>query len=125
MSMKSGIVPSLFEEAFITLLLKKPTLDIDDTANYCSVSNLSVLSKTLEIIISGQVVSYLTAADLLPLHQSAYRKGRSTETALLKVCADLIEAMGRGNHVRLGLLDLSAAFDMVNQDILIERLSRS
>ena len=71
------------------------------------------------------MVAYLTAADLLPLHQSAYRKGHSTETALLKVCADLIEAMDQGNHVLLGLLDLSAAFDTVDQDILIERLSRS
>ena len=88
-------------------------------------SNLSVLSKTPERIISGQVIAYLTAADLLPLHQSAYRKGHSTETALLKVCADLIEAMDQGNHVLLGLLNLSAAFDTVDQDILIERLSRS
>jgi len=49
----------------------------------------------------------------------------STETTLLKVCADLIEAMDQGNHVLLGLLALSAAFDTVEQDILIERLSRS
>ena len=88
-------------------------------------SNLSVLSRTLERIISGQVIVYLTAADLLPLHQSAYRKGNSTEMALLKVCADLIEAMNQGNHVLLGLLDLSAAFDTVDQDFFIERLSRS
>lgn len=77
------------------------------------------------IIISRQMIDYLTNAGLLPLHQSAYRKYHSTETALLKVCADLIEAMDSGNHVLLGLLDLSAAFDTVDQDILIERLSRS
>ena len=43
----------------------------------------------------------------------------------MKVCADLIESMDQGNHVLLGLLDLSAAFDTADQDILIERLSRS
>ena len=43
----------------------------------------------------------------------------------MKVCADLIEAMDQGNHVLLGLLDFSAAFDTVDQDILIECLSRS
>jgi hypothetical protein len=43
----------------------------------------------------------------------------------LEVCADLIEAMDQGNHVLLELLDLSAAFDTVGQDILIDRLSRS
>jgi hypothetical protein len=84
MSMKSGVVPSLFKEAFIARLLKKPTLDKDDTAiaNYRPVSILFVLLKTLERIISGQVISYLTAADLLLLHQLAYRKGHSTEMAL-------------------------------------------
>jgi Reverse transcriptase (RNA-dependent DNA polymerase) len=43
----------------------------------------------------------------------------------LKICADLIEAMDHAHHVLLGLLDLSAAFNTVDQDILIERLSRS
>jgi Reverse transcriptase (RNA-dependent DNA polymerase) len=124
-SMKFGVVPTQFKEAFIMPLLKKPMLDKDDVGNYRPVSNLSVLSKTLERIISSQAIAYLTAADLLPLHQSAYRKYHSTETALLKVCADLIEAMDQGNHALLGLLDLSAAFDTVDQDILIERLSRS
>ena len=111
--MKSGVVLSQFKEAFITPLLKKPTLDKDDIANCRPVSNLYVLSKTLERIINGQVIAYLTAAGLLPLHQPAYSKCHSTETALLKVCADLIKAMNQGNHVLIGLLDLSAAFHTV------------
>jgi len=54
-----------------------------------------------------------------------YQKGHSTETALVKVCADLIEQMDSGHHVLLALLDLSAAFDAVDHSILTERLSRS
>ena len=62
--------------------------------------------------------SYLSAAGLLPRHQSAYRKGHSTEMALVKVCSDLIGMMDSGEHALLALLDLSSAFDTVDHDIL-------
>jgi len=64
---------------------------------------------------------HLDAAGLMPTMQSAYRKGHSTETALAKVCFDIITAMDKGHHV----LDLLAAFDTVDHDILLGRLSRS
>src|SRR6218665_1404406 len=74
---------------------------------------------------SGSSVSSLSSAGLLPVHQSAYRKFHSTETALLKVVTDLIEAIDAGDHALLGLLDLSAAFDTVDHEVLVERLART
>ena len=44
---------------------------------------------------------------------------------LLKVVTDLIEAIDAGDHALLGLLDLSAAFDTVDHDVLVERLART
>jgi len=105
--------------------MKKPGMDADALVNYRPVSNLSVLSKTLERLVSRQLESHLSFCDLLPRHQSAYRKGHSTETALVKVCSDLITSMDNGCHDLLALLDLSSAFDTVDREILIERLSRS
>ena len=62
---------------------------------------------------------------LYPTLQSAYRKGHSTETALLKVQNDILMNMNCKHVTLLVLLDLSAAFDTVDHDILLARLKAS
>ena len=52
--------------------------------------------------------------------QSAYKRNHGTETALLK--ADKLQAMDNQRVVCLILLDLSAVFDMVNHQLLLNRL---
>ena len=68
------------------------------------------------------MLDYLKEHRLLPPVRSAYRKGHSTGTALLKVTSDVWDAMDKGMVTLLGLLDLSAAFDTIDHDILINRL---
>ena len=59
---------------------------------------------------------------LMPQLQSAYRRHHSTETALLKVLSDIYAAIDRRQVTILALLDLSAAFDCVDHEILLRRL---
>ena len=51
-----------------------------------------------------------------------FRRGRNTETALLRVLTDIINDMDKGMITCVILLDLSAAFDTVNHDLLLKRL---
>jgi len=96
---------------------------ITDGRSYRPISNLSVLSKLLERLVAQQLRDYLTSADLLPPLQSGFRPGHSTETAFLQVglWSDILQAIDRRNSAALFLLDLSAAFDTVDHEILLQR----
>ena len=72
-----------------------------------------------------KLVKYLKDNDLLPDLQSAYRAMHSTKTAVLKVLADILLALDSGDLAILTLLDLSAAFNSVDHDTLLNRLQKS
>ena len=55
-------------------------------------------------------------------HQSAYRCYHSTETALVKVRNDLLRTIHDCSAVFLVLLELSAAFDTIDHDNILDRL---
>ena len=60
--------------------------------------------------------------NVLPEDQSAYREFHSTETALCSIVSDLLEYIDNGKCAILILLDLSAAFDTVDHELLIDDL---
>jgi len=122
-SLATGIFPSLFKNAVVKPLLKKPSLDPNVLKNYRPVSNLSFLSKVMEKVVLKQLLSYLNSHDLISHTQSAYRPVHSTETALIKVTNDILDGLDGGDESVLTLLDLSAAFDTIDHTTLLKRLS--
>src|SRR4029434_11108122 len=91
--------------------------------NYRPVSLLTLLSKTIERAASKQVTEFLSKNNLLYPNQSGFKSGHYTETALLSVMEALKTARAAAQCSALVLLDLSAAFDTVNQRILLSILS--
>ena len=90
--------------------------------NYRPVSNLSYILKIIECIVWKQLVKYTAKSSNIEQFQSTYRKGHSTETTLLNLKRDFLNAIDNKKVVCLALLDLSTVFDMVNHCLLLNRL---
>ena len=55
--------------------------------------------------------------------QSAYRSNYSCETALVKMHNDILSILDTKSNAVVLLFDLLAAFDTVNHDLLLSKLS--
>ena len=81
-----------------------------------------MISKTIEKVVAVRLQKYLEANQLNKPLQSAYKPFHGCETALVRVCNDILVTIDKRHCVMLLLLDLSAAFDTVDHDILLTRL---
>ena len=120
-SLQTGEFPDNLKKALVIPLLRKPSLE-PIPRNYRPISNLPFVGKLMERCVIDQLMEHIHANNLMEPLQSAYRSHHSTKTALLKVKTDILKAMDNQEVTCLVLLDLSAAFDMVDHKILLERL---
>ena len=112
-SLAEGCLPVSQRHAIATPRLKKPGADQKDVKNYRPISNLTFMSKIVEKLVCRQLFAHLELHGPMPGLQSSYRRGHSTETAMLKVISDVLLEADSGQVTLLGLLDLSSAFDTV------------
>ena len=84
---------------------------------------LDLRDKVLEKVVLKQLMNHIKINKLLSDHQSAYRPGHSTETVLVRILNDALTSLDQDKVSALLHLDLSAAFDTVDHNILLTRLS--
>ena len=109
LSLESGLFADDWKCALALPLLKKPG----------PVSNLQYVSKLTEKMVFEQIHTDMMTHSLYPEFQSAYRKNHRTETALIRVMNDILKKMNTQEVTLLVMLDLSAAFDTVNHNIIL------
>ena len=96
-----------------------------ETTVFCFYSNNSpapFVAKLTESAVSNQTHNHICINNLYPPNQSSYRKNYSTETALLRVKNDILLNLNKQHVTLLVLLDLSAAFDTVDHNVVLSRL---
>ena len=122
MPLQESMIPKSLQTVLIQQLLKKIGFDSDILKNYRPVLNLTFISKVIEKVISGRLNEHLINNSMFDLLQSAYRDKHSTETALIKVQNDILSVLDTGSPAILLMLDLSAAFNTIDHDILLSQL---
>ena len=93
-----------------------------DTKNYRPVAILPVVSKVLEKAIFMQIIRYMDSNSYLNPSHHAYRSFHSTTTAMLQMYDTWINAVESGDLAGVCMIDMSAAFDVVDTNLLIEKL---
>jgi len=117
-SFQTGIFPDMMKLAKIKPIFKKG--DKLDIQNYRPISILSAFSKILEKLMYN--LSFLKKHNTLANVQQGFRAKKSTETASHSFIESVQEALDNHLHVVGIFLDLSKAYDVINHDILLDKL---
>ena len=120
LSIQQAKFPSMYKVAKVIPLFKKgdPLL----AKNYRPVAILCILSKVIERVVFMQIVDYMSKNDLFHPNHHGFRANHSTTTAMIQMYDTWVQAVDRGELVGVCMLDMSAAFDVVDHDILLRKL---
>ena len=81
------------------------------------------MSKILEKAVFLQMTSYLENNSILHSAHHGFRSSHSTCNARLEMYDSWLDAIARDEIVATVMVDLSTAFDVVDHDILLKKLS--
>ena len=94
----------------------------DDKANYRPISFLPVISKLYEKLFYEKYYNFLVSNNLLYSQQSSFITLHSVLTSLSKCTNDWYLNIENGKYTSVTFIDLKKAFDMVNYEIIINKL---
>ena len=122
LSIQTSIFPTPWKWHKVIPLLKSTSADPLTPKSYRPVALLPIISKILEKAVFNQLVQYLEFNELIHPNLHGSRAGHSTATALSQLYDEWVEEVEAGKMVGVLLCDQSAAFDLCDHYILIEKM---
>ena len=121
LSFRTGTFPNQCKIANVIPIHKKG--DTTCCSNFRPISLLSIFSKVFEKCMYNRLYKFLTKHDLIYSYQFGFRKGFSTEQALVSLIEQVKGSVDKDQFACGVFVDLQKAFDTVDHDILLEKLS--
>ena len=120
-SLHTGVFSNVLKEARVFPIHKGGPSK--DPSNYRPISILPTVSKVIEKHVTKHLFAYLNKYKLLHEAQSGFRKHHSCQTALTKLINDWLSHIDKGNIVGAIFFDLKKAFDVVDHEMLLQKLA--
>ena len=115
---KYSIIPTKLMNVFISPIIKDNCGDHTSKSNYRPISISCVISKVFESIILNKCKDYLVVND----NQFAFKQNHSTTMCVQAIKQIIFDYNDNSTPIYACFLDISKAFDCVNNDRLIEIL---
>lgn len=121
LSLTTGQFPSTLKKSLVVPIQKSK--NATSVGSYRPISVINEFSKILERIIFDRVVDYLSKFTILAEYQHGFRAGCSTMTATCDFVNKIYQSIDNGMFVAGLFFDLTAAFDTIRHEFLVDKLS--
>ena len=125
-SLRTGAIPDLLKVStviplFITL---QKVVNTNKASEFRPINMLPPIEKVLELAVYDQLLEHITNNNILITNQSGFRKKHSCETALQLTLCKLKNDVDNNKYAICIFLDLKRAFETVDRELLLSKLSR-
>ena len=93
-----------------------------DLSNYRPISLIHLISKIFEKIVHDQMIDCLAQYNILYKYHSGFRTKHSTDLCLSYLNDKILKGFDNGLFTGMTQIDLQKAFDMIDHNILLEKL---